>query len=153
MGQSWGQPKTFKVVLLGLEDSGKTTLLYNLLYGKKIVTQPTVGSNCESFRIEGTELQIWDLGGRPNQRDAWQTYFKKADALIFMVDCAAPDSASAVQHWFHNCLQHNDLANVPVLVYLNKSDVQGAVSVETLVENCGLDVKSHEVHLQRCSAA
>jgi small GTP-binding protein len=75
MGQSWGQPKTFKVVLLGLEDSGKTTLLYQLLHGKKIITQSTVGSNCETVGIEGAELQIWDLGGRPNQRDAWQAYF------------------------------------------------------------------------------
>lgn len=39
--------KEFKIVIVGLHNAGKTTILYKLALGEVIVTQPTIGSNVE----------------------------------------------------------------------------------------------------------
>ena len=64
-----------------------------------------------------------------------------------MVDTAKEKAMPDVKFWLKNSLQHNDLANVPVLIYLNKTDLPGALSTEKVIELCDLDFKSHEVHI------
>jgi ADP-ribosylation factor-like protein 5B len=52
-----------KVVIVGMANSGKTTILYKLSLGEVIVTQPTIGSNVEEVQHENLKMQVWDLGG------------------------------------------------------------------------------------------
>lgn len=42
-----------KIVIVGLNNAGKTTLLYKLALGNVIVTEPTVGSNVETLSHRG----------------------------------------------------------------------------------------------------
>lgn len=65
-----------KIVVAGLPNSGKTTLLYKLTLGEVIVTEPTVGSNCETLLHNGIRMQVWDLGGHLSK--AWDAYYTKA---------------------------------------------------------------------------
>ena len=39
-----------KVVVIGMQNSGKTTILYKLSLGEIIVSQPTIGSNIEEVQ-------------------------------------------------------------------------------------------------------
>lgn len=75
-----------RVVLLGLDNAGKTTAVYRLLLGKKIDTIPTVGFISEEIRHHQFSLILWDIGGQSRIRKLWKHYVESADALIFVVD-------------------------------------------------------------------
>ena len=79
LSQMWAYASTanreVKLVITGLNNAGKTTLLYKLSLGEIIVTEPTIGSNCETFVHQNLKMQVWDLGGRQNLRQTWDTYY------------------------------------------------------------------------------
>ena len=52
-----------KVCIVGMANSGKTTILYKLSLGEVVVTQPTIGSNVEEVQHPNLKMQVWDLGG------------------------------------------------------------------------------------------
>ena len=66
--------QNFKIILVGMTGAGKTTILYKLALDEIVVTQPTVGSNCEEVSQGNMRFQIWDLSGAENMRGAWSTY-------------------------------------------------------------------------------
>jgi ADP-ribosylation factor 1/2 len=80
------RPVEKRVVLLGLDNAGKTTAVYRLLLGKKVETVPTVGFNSEAIRLSRFNLIMWDIGGQSKIRKLWKHYLESADALIFVVD-------------------------------------------------------------------
>ena len=55
--------KEYKIIIVGLHNAGKTTILYKLALNEVIVTQPTIGSNVEEVQHKNVKLQVWDLGG------------------------------------------------------------------------------------------
>ena len=75
-----------RVVLLGLDNAGKTTAVYRLLLGKKVDTVPTVGFNSEEVKYDRCSFIMWDIGGQSKIRKLWKHYVESADALIFVVD-------------------------------------------------------------------
>ena len=77
-----------KVCVLGMQNSGKTTILYKLSLGEVIVTHPTVGSNVEEVTHENLKMQVWDLGGQEKLRSHWDAYFQGTTAVIYIIDSA-----------------------------------------------------------------
>eukprot|EP00913_Durusdinium_trenchii_P016765 g15758.t1 len=69
-----------KIVIVGLNNAGKTTILYNLHLGQVVMTQPTIGSNVEEVKHENITFQVWDLGGQEVFRANWATYFEEGHA-------------------------------------------------------------------------
>ena len=53
----------FKIIIVGMNNAGKTTILYKLALDEVIVTEPTIGSNVEEVSHQNLKLQVWDLGG------------------------------------------------------------------------------------------
>ena len=99
----WFPNHEYKLVMVGLDNAGKTTTLYRLTLGQAVVTGPTVGSNVEQLEFENMTFevhhgsqymyatltqrpQIWDLGGQSNLRPSWATYYRHTDAVIMVVD-------------------------------------------------------------------
>ena len=68
MGSVQSGSKETKAILLGLNDAGKTSILYRLTLGTCVKTQPTIGSNVESVTVDSLRLQVWDVGGQQNLR-------------------------------------------------------------------------------------
>ena len=68
--------KEFKILLVGLDNAGKTTTLYQLHLGQAVATQPTIGSNVETVKHKNVHFEVrtariqWirRLGGRPCAR-------------------------------------------------------------------------------------
>jgi ADP-ribosylation factor-like protein 5B len=83
-----GKDKEYKIIIVGLHNAGKTTILYKLALNEVIVTQPTIGSNVEEVQHKNIRLQVWDLGGQENLRSAWDAYYQGAEAVIYVVDSA-----------------------------------------------------------------
>lgn len=131
--------KEKRVVLLGLDNAGKTTCVYRLLLGKKIDTVPTVGFNSEEVRYNRCNFIMWDIGGQAKIRKLWKHYVESADALIFVVDAQDRARLREARAAFKKMLRHKTLRNTVLLIYANKTDYEHSMSPAEIVE--GLDVK------------
>ncbi len=117
-----------KVVVVGMPNSGKTTILYKLSLGEVIVTQPTIGSNVEEVSHQNLKMQVWDLGGQENLRSHWDTYYQNAQAVIYVIDSADKERLEVAKQELELMLQEEELRGAPVLVLANKQDLPGAMN-------------------------
>lgn len=78
------------VLFLGLDGSGSTTMLYQLLLGRQLQTIPTLGNNHETIVADDIELDCWDIGGLDKMRHLWVQYSLEADGVVFIVDSTDP---------------------------------------------------------------
>ena len=83
--------KEVRVLILGLDNAGKTTILYKLQIGEVVTTVPTIGFNVETVSYKNLRFQVWDLGGQTSIRPYWRCYYQNTHAVIYVVDSADPD--------------------------------------------------------------
>lgn len=122
--------REYKIVLVGLANAGKTTILYRLHLGQVVTTHPTIGSNVEELRHRNVRLQVWDLGGQESLRASWATYFAASHGVIYVIDSSDPDNLTLAKVELFNLLLHPDLVGAPLLVLANKQDIAGCLSIE-----------------------
>eukprot|EP00450_Noctiluca_scintillans_P016002 CAMPEP_0194516612 /NCGR_PEP_ID=MMETSP0253-20130528/49534_1 /TAXON_ID=2966 /ORGANISM="Noctiluca scintillans" /LENGTH=173 /DNA_ID=CAMNT_0039360479 /DNA_START=33 /DNA_END=551 /DNA_ORIENTATION=- len=152
--QLWfGDVGQCKVVIVGLNNAGKTTTLYRLNLGQVVQTQPTIGSNVEEVRQDNLNFQVWDLGGQENLRAAWSTYFEGADAVIFVVDSNDRENMVIAKMELFNVVLHEFLKYSCLLVLANKQDVEGCRTPSEIADDLSLHtIRTHEWHIQGCCA-
>ena len=78
--------REMRILMLGLDNSGKTSILYRLKLGQPKRTVPTIGFNVETLEYKNIAFTVWDVGGQEKLRALWHHYFASAQALIFVVD-------------------------------------------------------------------
>ena len=81
----FGTPE-YRFLIVGLDASGKTTILYKLKLGEIVQTIPTIGFNVETVTYKNNYLTLWDVGGCDKMRPLMRHYFQNTQALIFVVD-------------------------------------------------------------------
>merc|ERR1711975_44077 len=86
MGSKLWSEKEMRILILGLDGAGKTTILYRLQVGEVVTTIPTIGFNVETVTYKNLKFQVWDLGGQTSIRPYWRCYYSNTDAVIFVVD-------------------------------------------------------------------
>ncbi|XP_044536470.1 ADP-ribosylation factor-like protein 2 isoform X2 [Gracilinanus agilis] len=80
--------RELRLLMLGLDNAGKTTILKKF-NGEDIDTiSPTLGFNIKTLEHRGFKLNIWDVGGQKSLRSYWRNYFESTDGLIWVVDSA-----------------------------------------------------------------
>lgn len=79
--------KKLEICILGLEGSGKTTFVKQLM-GENLKTVPTIGLNVKSCKKGSLSLKIWDIGGQFQYRQNWVDYAKLCDVIVFLVDAS-----------------------------------------------------------------
>uniref|UniRef100_A0A0B6ZUQ0 ADP-ribosylation factor-like protein 2 n=1 Tax=Arion vulgaris TaxID=1028688 RepID=A0A0B6ZUQ0_9EUPU len=145
--------KEVRLLMLGLDNAGKTTILKKF-NGEDIDTiSPTLGFNIKTLEHRGFKLNIWDVGGQKSLRSYWRNYFESTDALIWVVDSADRMRLSDCKKELHNLLVEERLAGATLLVFANKQDLPGALLAKEIREALDLDsVKTHHWLIQDCSA-
>lgn len=78
--------KELRILLLGLDNAGKTTLLKKLASEDVNHITPTQGFNIKSVSSNGFKLNVWDIGGQRKIRPYWRNYFENTDVLIYVID-------------------------------------------------------------------
>ncbi|GAT92507.1 adp-ribosylation factor 1 putative [Entamoeba histolytica] len=159
MGQifSWfaslfGQEEV-RILILGLDAAGKTTILYKLQCGKVIQTMPTIGFNVESIDYENVHFKVWDLGGQSSLRPYWKCYYEKCSAIIFVVDSTAIDRLSVAKDELHSMLKEQELKDAVIAVFANKQDMEGALSSAQISDKLLLHtIKDHTWNIFSTSA-
>ena len=142
----------FKIIILGIQNAGKTTILYRLSIGQLVKTTPTIGSNVEEISYNNVKLQAWDLGGQESTRSIWDVYFVNTDAIIYVVD-SHDETYDDSKTQFYKLLKNDALKNAVILIYANKQDLPGAKNVGDIIRIYELDtIKNHIWHIQPCSA-
>ena len=134
-----------RILILGLDNAGKTTLLYKLQLNQVIETVPTIGFNVETVTYKNLKLQVWDLGGQGTIRPYWRCYYPNTNAVIYVVDSSDKERIDIAKQEMYTMLQESDLRSVPLLVFANKQDVSGAMSEGEVGELLGLaDIKNRQ---------
>lgn len=95
--------KEVRILILGLDGAGKTTILYRLQIGEVVTTIPTIGFNVETVSYKNIKFQVWDLGGQTSIRPYWRCYFANTDAIIYVVDSADHDRLATSGEEVNNC--------------------------------------------------
>ena len=142
----------FKIIILGIQNAGKTTILYRLSLGQLVQTTPTIGSNVEEISYNNVKLQAWDLGGQESTRSVWDVYFVNTDAIIYVID-SHDTNYDESKTQFYKLLENEALKNAVILIYANKQDLSGAKSVNDIIQIYELNkLKEHVWNIQPCSA-
>ena len=119
--------KEFRVIILGLDNSGKTTLLYQLKMGEVVNCIPTLGFNVETIEIYNKKLTIWDIGGQERIRTLWKHYYDNTQGIIFVVDSSNKESLATAREELKAIFNHENLKKIPLLIFSNKKDKEGSL--------------------------
>ena len=123
-----GEGQNRIVLLLGLDNAGKTTLLYRLKDDEFVDTVPTIGLNIEEITHQGSKITLWDVSGK--SRKLWKHYYDRVDGILFVVDSTDIGKIEDVKEELANLMLEEILKDVPIVVLCNKQDVNTDTSVE-----------------------
>ncbi|KAH7818171.1 ArlL1, unspecified Arf-like protein 1 [Monocercomonoides exilis] len=130
--------KEIKILLLGLNNSGKTTTLLKIseiISGKKYNVgniPPTLGQNIERMILFGHDAEIVDMGGQKIIRELWSTHFDDASACIFVVDGADESKFTEAKEELQKLLREPELSSIPILCCVNKSDLPDCQTLDVV---------------------
>lgn len=131
--------KQLEVVMVGLENSGKTTVLNVLSQGAALETAPTIGLNVKFVKKGGVTMKCWDIGGQQMYRSEWGRYAKGCDCIIYVVDAYDVKKLRTARKELHRLLEIRELATIPVLVLANKIDLEPHIKEHELIRELNLD--------------
>ena len=137
-GKLWGVNKEIRILILGLDGAGKTTILYKLQLGEVVKTKPTIGFNVETLQYKNISINMWDLGGQTSIRPYWRCYYANTAAVIFVVDSTDRDRLETARKELHMMLKEDELVDSALLVFANKQDQPGALTAAEVSKALGL---------------
>mmetsp|Transcript_9960 Transcript_9960/g.18970 ORF Transcript_9960/g.18970 Transcript_9960/m.18970 type:complete len:189 (-) Transcript_9960:575-1141(-) len=133
--------KKATIVLLGLDNAGKTTLQHRLSTGQLQQFNPTTRAQSKDVQVGGMTIKAWDVGGHAAARMLWKKYYAVADAIVFMVD--ATDHERIVEAKEELCkiavVDKGYPDDVPVAIFANKIDSKLSMDAQTVAAELELE--------------
>ncbi|EJK46864.1 hypothetical protein THAOC_34451 [Thalassiosira oceanica] len=150
-----GSGRELKLLVLGLDNAGKTSVLTYLCKESLDEVMPTQGFNVKQVSSgSGITLNAWDIGGQRAIRPYWRNYFDKSDALCYVVDSSDEVRLKESAEELEGLLEEEKLRGVPLLVLANKQDLLSALTSEEIEESLNLkkaSKHSRKMKVQGCS--
>jgi ADP-ribosylation factor protein 1 len=152
--------KEMRILMVGLDAAGKTTILYKLKLGEVVTTIPTIGFNVETVEYKNISFTVWDVGGQDKIRPLWRHYYQNTQGVIFVVDSNDRDRIDDSKDYEHSAkeelnrmLAEDELRDAVLLVFANKQDLPNAMKVQEVTERLGLNkLRNRQWYIQGASA-
>lgn len=142
-----------RILMVGLDAAGKTTILFKLKLGEVVTTIPTIGFNVETVEYKNLKFTMWDVGGQDKLRPLWRHYFQNTNGVIFVVDSNDRDRVGQARDELQKMLAEDELRNAILLVFANKQDLPNAMSTTEVTEKLGLhSLRQRNWFIQGCCA-
>eukprot|EP01091_Cochliopodium_minus_P000643 TRINITY_DN10562_c0_g1_i1.p1 TRINITY_DN10562_c0_g1~~TRINITY_DN10562_c0_g1_i1.p1 ORF type:complete len:175 (+),score=50.05 TRINITY_DN10562_c0_g1_i1:280-804(+) len=148
----FSKKKEMRIVMLGLDNAGKTTILYKLKLGDVISTIPTVGFNVETLQYRKIEFTVWDIGGQDRIRCLWRHYFKNAQGIIFVIDSNDRERMEECALELGKLMKEGDLKEAKLLVFANKQDMPNALTLSEISNKLNLSSLKNKWFIQSSCA-
>lgn len=126
--------KEVRLLILGLDNAGKTTIVRKITGQALDTVEPTLGFNIQTLDHLGYRLNLWDIGGQKSIRAYWRNYFESTDGIIWVVDSADRMRLEMCRDELQQLLIQERLAGASLLVLANKQDVNGALDVDAVAD-------------------
>uniref|UniRef100_A0A4W2I6H4 peptidylprolyl isomerase n=2 Tax=Bos TaxID=9903 RepID=A0A4W2I6H4_BOBOX len=135
--------KEMRILMVGLDAAGKTTILYKLKLGEIVTTIPTIGFNVETVEYKNISFTVWDVGGQDKIRPLWRHYFQNTQGLIFVVDSNDRERVNEAREELMRMLAEDELRDAVLLVFANKQDLPNAMNAAEITDKLGLHSLRH----------
>ncbi|WVN90633.1 uncharacterized protein L203_105874 [Cryptococcus depauperatus CBS 7841] len=135
--------KEMRILFLGLDNAGKTTIMKRLNGEDISQVSPTLGFNIKSLVRDGYTLNIWDVGGQRTLRPYWRNYFESTDAVVWVVDSSDRMRMTDCRDELKELLKEERLAGATLLVFANKQDLDGSMTLKEMRDHAGRCVQGH----------
>ncbi|KAF3764804.1 putative ADP-ribosylation factor ARF1, small GTPase-like protein [Cryphonectria parasitica EP155] len=151
--QKWIGKKEMRILMVGLDAAGKTTILYKLKLGEIVTTIPTIGFNVETVEYKNISFTVWDVGGQDKIRPLWRHYFQNTQGIIFVVDSNDRDRVVEAREELQRMLNEDELREAALLVFANKQDLPNAMNAAEITDKLGLhSLRSRQWYIQSTCA-
>merc|ERR1719515_142269 len=130
--------REMRILMVGLDAAGKTTILYKLKLREVVTTIPTIGFNVETVEYKNISFTVWDVGGQDKIRPLWRHYYQNTQGLIFVVDSNDRDRIEDAREEMTKMLNEEEMRDAVVLVFANKQDLPNAMPAAEVTEKLGL---------------
>lgn len=141
-----------RILMVGLDAAGKTTILYKLKLGEVVTTIPTIGFNVETVEYKNINFTVWDVGGQDRIRPLWRHYFQNTQGLIFVVDSNDRERMVEASEELRRMLSEDELSDAILLVIANKQDLPNALSPSEIKQSLKLESLSKKWFIQSACA-
>ncbi|KAK3003772.1 hypothetical protein RJ639_019610 [Escallonia herrerae] len=146
--------KEMKILFVGLDAAGKTTILYKLKLGEIVETVPTIGFTVETMEYKDINFIAWDLGAYQTRSEPlWRHLFKDAHGLIFVIDSGDRERLIEARDVLQRMLNVEELRDTVLLVYANKQDLPHAMTATEITEKLDLhSIRQSHWHIESTCA-
>ncbi|KAI5418357.1 ADP-ribosylation factor-like protein 2 [Lathyrus oleraceus] len=146
--------KEMRILMVGLDNSGKTTIVLKINGEDTSVISPTLGFNIKTIAYQKYTLNIWDVGGQKTIRSYWRNYFEQTDGLVWVVDSSDLRRLDDCKMELDNLLKEERLSGASLLILANKQDIKGALAPDEIAKVLNLETmdKSRHWMIVGCSA-
>ncbi|PKU81279.1 ADP-ribosylation factor-like protein 2 [Dendrobium catenatum] len=146
--------KEMRILMVGLDNSGKTTIVLKINGEDTSIISPTLGFNIKTIKYQKYSLNIWDVGGQKTIRSYWRNYFEQTDGLVWVVDSSDLRRMNDCRMELGNLLKEERLSGASLLILANKQDIQGALKPTEIAKVLNLDALDRTRHwnIVGCSA-
>ncbi|GCC31079.1 ADP-ribosylation factor 1 [Chiloscyllium punctatum] len=145
--------KEMRILMVGLDAAGKTTILYKLKLGEIVTTIPTIGFNVETVEYKNISFTVWDVGGQDKIRPLWRHYFQNTQGLIFVVDSNDRERVNEAKEELLRMLSEDELRDAVLLLFANKQDLPNAMNAAEITDKLGLHQLRHRTWFIQATCA
>ncbi|CAF0988704.1 unnamed protein product [Rotaria sp. Silwood1] len=151
IGSIFGK-KRYRILMVGLDNAGKTSILSRIRLQEFHSTVPTVGFTVETIILDRVHFTVWDVGGQDKIRPLWRHYFTGSQGLIFVIDSSDYVRIDEARRELEKILNDREMRNISLLVLCNKQDLPNSMQPAEIQQALHLENFTRPYAIVPCSA-